>query len=362
MQASTRREAGSDDDAVFMDASDLREVVVESRRHKMLHMLAYVREYSTMSTYTDTVFMFREKMVDYMLPPDRKTRFRGWRNPRVLTSRSYYRFTDAHGLDSVSDVSNHHFSWSDWVGVADATGMPSSLRGSVCASDTARGKYSPAEIWVRENDRVSVCVDVLADTIGRRWVPELSGFFSSGLDFERFRMRYEYDNVTGDSIIPADLTGYTMDIESRGRGRSMFMFNRIGETVYTTTHAEVYLMHREYITVKDAKKWQRQTYDSDEIGIFEPSEVPALEPPILALIDRISNMDRDRIRVSIEPDHRLVSNNLDGRNFKFGRRALNLLKEFTGITLYKSRKNFKRRWKSFRKEQVDKRQRQAVDE
>ncbi|MDE6805737.1 MAG: hypothetical protein K2J05_02910, partial [Muribaculaceae bacterium] len=43
---------------------NLPEFVVESNENKYLHVLAYVREYSTLSTYTDTIFMFREKMVD----------------------------------------------------------------------------------------------------------------------------------------------------------------------------------------------------------------------------------------------------------------------------------------------------------
>lgn len=89
------------------DTTELPEVLVLSKNHKVLHMLAYVREYSTLTTYTDTVFLFREKMVDYMLPVF-GAKFEGWTKPRVLTSRSYYQFKDSRGLDSVSDVSNYH--------------------------------------------------------------------------------------------------------------------------------------------------------------------------------------------------------------------------------------------------------------
>ena len=81
------------------EATVLPEVLVVSGHKKLLHLLAYVREYSTMTTYTDTVFLFREKMVDYMLPAG-KVDFKGWSTPRVLTSRSYYRFSNSHGLRS----------------------------------------------------------------------------------------------------------------------------------------------------------------------------------------------------------------------------------------------------------------------
>ena len=45
-------------DTVFLreNIMELPEFVVESRQKKVLHVLAYVREYSTLSTYTDTVF------------------------------------------------------------------------------------------------------------------------------------------------------------------------------------------------------------------------------------------------------------------------------------------------------------------
>ena len=59
-------------DTVFLTESipELPEVLVETRARKVLHMLAYVREYSTLSTYSDTVTLFREKMVDFMIVPD----------------------------------------------------------------------------------------------------------------------------------------------------------------------------------------------------------------------------------------------------------------------------------------------------
>lgn len=82
-----RTVASATPDTIFLqeDISELPEFVVKTRKHKVLHMLAYVREYSMLSTYTDTVFLFREKMVDYMLGIDRKVKFKGWILPRVLT-------------------------------------------------------------------------------------------------------------------------------------------------------------------------------------------------------------------------------------------------------------------------------------
>ena len=347
-------------DTVFLseNISELPEVVVQSRRERLLHVLAYVREYSTLSNYTDTVFLFREKMVDYMLPSDDKMKFKGWTNPRVLTSKSYYRFTNDIGLDSVSDVSRHHFSWSDWIGMVPKVALPAVIRNTEIGTDTVYGKYSPTEIWLRNKDSVSVNVDVLADITSRKWVPDLAGFFRKDLDFERFRLKYIYDNIAGDTLSAIDLTGYSFNIESNGRGHSMFRFNRINEPFFVSTSADVYILDKEHITVKEAKKWENRRFDTEETGIYEPLEAPALSTSILALIDRVSNIDKESIRLDTEPDRRMIKKFDGRRNFKIGRRALSLLKGLTGITAYKSRKNFNNNWSKFRKEQIQKNKKQ----
>lgn len=347
-------------DTVFLseNISELPEVVIQSRRERLLLVLAYVREYSTLSTYTDTVFLFREKMVDYMLPSDDKMKFKGWTNPRVLTSKSYYRFTNDIGLDSVSDVSRHHFSWSDWIGMVPKVTLPAVIRNTEIGTDTVYGKYSPTEIWLRNKDSVSVNVDVLADITSRKWVPDLAGFFRKDLDFERFRLKYIYDNIAGDTLSAIDLTGYSFNIESNGRGHSMFRFNRINEPFFVSTSADVYILDKEHITVKEAKKWENRRFDTEETGIYEPLEAPALSTSILALIDRVSNIDKESIRLDTEPDRRMIKKFDGRRNFKIGRRALSLLKGLTGITAYKSRKNFNNNWSKFRKEQIQKNKKQ----
>ncbi|MDE6368897.1 MAG: hypothetical protein K2K94_06635 [Muribaculaceae bacterium] len=339
-------------DTIFLQEqiSELDEVVVESRERRVLHMLAYMREYSTLTTYTDTVFMFREKMVDYMLSPDYKIRFRGWSKPRVLKAKSYYRFTDAQGLDSVSDECRYHFSWSDWMGVGPVAKLPAELNGAQFGSDTIYGRYSPTETWTKNDDRMIVDINVLADTTSRKWVPNLSGFFRNDLDFENFRVRFNYDNVTGDTVCPMDLTGYSFNIESNGRGHGMFWFNRVNEPFFVSTYAEVYIMDKEYITVKEAKKWDNRKFNTGEIEILEPEEAPALQPAIEELVERVNNIDKAGVRLAVTPDHRLISTSASDRNFKIGRRALFILKGLLGISRHKFNKNIKRKWKSMTEE------------
>ena len=353
-QERTVIEESPDTISLFENVSELPEVVVESRRHRVLHILAYVREYSTLTTYTDSVFLFREKMVDYMLPTDEKSKFKGWSTPRILTCKSYYRFTNENGLDSVSDASHYHFSWCDWIGLAPKVSLPTKLRNTKAATDTLHGKYSPTEIWNRINDRLTINIDVLADTTSRKWVPNIAGFFRQNLDFDKFKVTYNYNNIVGGTVTILDLTGYSFDIESRGRGHEMFRFNKLNEPFFVSTTAEVYILDQEFISVKEAKKWDKRDFDIDEIGILEPMEAPDLSSSIFSLIDRVNRIDKDSIRLDLQPDHRMISNNLGRKNFKIGRRALFLLKQVTGVTLYKSHKNFNKNWDSFRKGQIKK--------
>lgn len=337
-------------DTIFLEENvmELREVVVESKQKKRLHILAYMREYSTLSSYTDTVTMFREKMVDFMLPPDNSAHNLVWKTPRVLNSRSYYRFTNAYGLDSVSNRCGYHFSWSDWISLLPSTKIPAAVANKASATDTVRGKYSPTEIWIKNGDRLTLDVNVLADTASRKWVPNLASFFHNrDIDFEQFRLRLNYANIAPDIIDPLDLTGYSFYIESRGRGRNMFQFNRYDQPFFVSTYTEVYILDKEFITTKEAKKWDKRQFDTSQIEIFEPMEAPELQPATLALIDRVNNINPDRVRLSIAPDHRLVSRNVNKANFNIGHRALDLLKQLTGISAIRSRHKINKRWRNF---------------
>ena len=185
--------------------SDLPEVLVEAKKNSVLHILAYMREYSTLSGYSDTITLFREKMVDFMIPAGDERGFKGWRSPRVLNSRSYYRFSDSNGLDSVSDRCNHHFTWSDWIGMIHRTKLPASLSEKLAGMDTIAGKYSAAEIWAREGDAVTIDINVLASPESRKWVPGVSSFFrNDNVDFDKFKMHIVCDNVLGDAVTPRD--------------------------------------------------------------------------------------------------------------------------------------------------------------
>lgn len=350
----TVRETGRDTIFLREILMPLPEVTV-SGRNKVLHVVAYAREYSSLATYTDTVTMFREKMVDFMLPDDYKSGFKGWRYPRVLNSRSYYHFTNMAGLDSVSDRCNHHFTWSDWIGILPEFDLRQRVAAVEAGADTVASRYSPAEIWVRNGSRLTVDVDVLADTVCRRWVPGMAAFLrKEDVGFDQFTLKLNYDNVAGKSVKPGDIAGFSFNIESRGRGHSMFMFNRRDEPFFVTTYTEVYILDKEYITVNDAKKWGRNLTESDDIGIHRAPDAPRLQPQIIDLIARVENMDHDAVRLSIEPDERLAGRDLHAKS-NFGKEVVKRLKGLFGIDQLRANRKHKRQWREFRRSRMNSR-------
>lgn len=341
-------------DTVFLRSriAELPELVVSSKQKKMLHILAYMREYSTLASYSDTVSMFREKMVDYMLPMDTKMTYNGWRFPRVLNSRSYYRFTDAGGLDSVSDRCNNHFSWADWVGIAPKGKMPPTLLPCETGTDTINGKYSATEIWHKNDEHVSIDLNILADTLSRKWVPNIASFFrKDDMDFEQFRMHLNFNDVYDGEVSPLNLTGYSCLIESRGRGLGMFRFGRHDQPIFVSTYAEVYILDKEFISVKEARKWEKAKFSATDFDILEPEEAPDLQPGILALINRVNGIDATAVRLDFVPDHRLAGRAVSKYKYNLAYRAFSFIKTVTGISALRARYKNNKSWKEFRQTQ-----------
>ena len=173
------------------------------------------------------------------------------------------------------------------------------------------------------------------------------------MDFEQLRINFDYNNA-GDSLRILDLGKYSYQIESRGRARDMFRFNRLNEPCFVSTFADVYILDREFITLKEAKKWESSKFDISEVGIYEPMNSPDLPSEIITLIDRVNSINTDKVRLDYIPDHRYISKYSGRNNFKIGNRALILLKQMTGISSVKAHRSMKNNWKSFLNEQKSK--------
>lgn len=285
----------------------LPEVTVSVGKNEVLHLKGYVREYSTLTSVTDTVTLFREKAVDFMIPTKKARRsFRGWSSPRLLASRSYFRFTTRYGLDSVSDYYRQHFSWSDRVGVVDRVPMPLGLRRRSEAGDTVYGKYGVASMWHRNGESVTLQADVLADSVNRKWVPDMDAFMHGSVDFNRFDIKISFDDIGESMLMAENISGISCNIDTKGRGWSLFQVFRHDEPFYVNTYAEIYITDRKYITTSQAKKLARLSGTTLGADIVPPPEAPPLQPAVRELIARVDSIDHDGQRTALRPNQRYM--------------------------------------------------------
>ncbi len=261
---------------------ELPEVLVESKKHQVLHMIGYVREYSTLTTYSDTVMLFREKTVDFMVPVGRESgQFGGY------------------------------FSWADWIDISGGSEMPETLKGQERAEATAGGRHGPAAVWRRNGDDISLEIDILADERNARWAPGLYGFVKNGLDIRRMNLKYLFSGVGSDTILADDIARMSFSIESNGRGRNLNLFFRTSDPVYVDTYAEIYMTDKEYISVPEAKRWEKALPRNGGIGFFPPPDAPELQPAIRSIVERVEAIDYSALRLNEKPDSRYAGKNLD---------------------------------------------------
>lgn len=286
---------------------ELPEVKVSTKHRPILHLTGYIREISTMSSSSDTLMLYREKWVDFMIPSAREKRYKGWTDPRLLRTKSYYKWTDANGRDSVSDRASHHFSWSDWVSLPKSMNLPAVIGGNRLGTDTVMGKYSPSEIWSRDSAGINVTVNVLADSTRRKWTPRLAGPLWRDTEFERLVMDYRFSDTDTFSVRPQNLDRLSCSIESMGRGHDMFMFKHYEDPIlYVSTYFDLTITDREYLTVKDARRKEKdqELAIQDAMLIFESERVPR-DSVISDLIARVNAIDHDSRRLGMQLDSRV---------------------------------------------------------
>lgn len=283
----------------------LPEVVVNPKKRQVLRLMGYVREYSTLTTYADTVFLFREKTVDFMIPTAKAAKkFKGWTQPRVLASKSYYHFTDAYGLDSVSNYFGQYFSWADWVGITDRIEMPLRLNDVAAGCDTVMAdRYGPVAVWRKEGDRATFETDIRRDSTAGKWLSDFGVYMCGKVDFEKFRLRYDFTDISGGLLLADNISRVTIEIESNGRGRDLPRFLHAG-TFDVSTCAEIYITDRKYMSLADARKWHKEAPRADEIGILALADVPELLPEIRELVERVNNIDHRGLRAGARPNEK----------------------------------------------------------
>ena len=74
------------------------------------------------------------------------------------------------------------------------------------------------------------------------------------------------------------------------------------DPIYMTTYGEIYITDREYISVGEARKWEKNPPLGDEIGIKPPQQAPMLSQATQELVNRVNNFDYTAALIDAETD------------------------------------------------------------
>lgn len=301
----------------------LPEVVVKSHRKDVLHILAYIRENSSMSNYGDTVKLFREKWVDFMIPMRDAKRFKGWNIPRLLTSKSYYHFFNYNGLDSVSDEYNQYFSYSDWIEIPNRIEVPKNYDSKTFHIQKAPGKEDVSRLWEKNGDNISVTMNLLTDSLNWNFAPEMKSGFKNIVEFDKFNISFNYNNVDDRSLYATDLNSAVFEIESYGRGYEKYKNSIFQVPSFVTSKIEVFFIEKEFISKKEAWKWLDRSKKLEKLDLaFLFYDVPELDAATQNLVARVNEMNHDKLRTFVKPETRLAGIDLSGNSKKAKKRRL----------------------------------------
>ncbi|MDE6337315.1 MAG: hypothetical protein K2L34_12170, partial [Muribaculaceae bacterium] len=243
---------------------------------------------------------------------------------RVIAANSYYHFTNNSGLDSVSDRYYQSFSWADWVSIINGLPLPQQIAQNPISTDTIRSSSGISQIWQRNDDDLTVKVDVLADTLNcTKWIPDIKLFFETNTLFEDIKVEYSFTDLITDRLYAQDIDRIKVDIKSEGRGKNMFRFNRRDESFLVSTTTEVYMYDKNYVTVKEAKKWEHDLARVlDEYDLQYPLNLSPLSSDIKDLMARVDAIDHNPIRLATFIDPRIAGRDLTPKTFKRSLQAI----------------------------------------
>lgn len=267
---------------------DLPELVIDNKSRNVLHLIGYMREYSTMATTRDTSLLYSEKVVDFMIPREKVKKLKGWTSPRVLARRDYALFTNSEGLDSVSNEIDDSFTWSQLVNIVrERIAVPDSLLDGSVRAVTVPGKYSPRMQWRRVGDDYTLDIDMLADKKDHVWSPNFLKFFGLTTDFAELGTTYLFNDISGDGISAENVSRSTFGIKALCRGKMLKWASGTKEPFKLDSYYEFFVTERQYLTPEEAREWQDNPPRPSRLEIRAPEGVMPPDAATMRLVERV---------------------------------------------------------------------------
>ena len=238
----------------------LPEITIDDKSRNMLDLTAYVREYGSGTTDTDSIIQYSEQIVDFMLPRTKKAKFKGWKDARVLAERSY-REKITNGKDTFTYHENDKgrgfgFKYMDKYILPDAIAAGNSI------SETIMGKHFPKEEWKVRGDHYYLRKDELADKKDHKISPVFAKMLGMTMDFNTQEYTYVFDgNKDGRKIdkefTAEDVTSASGTWEIVFSGKVTKWAFESKEPVIFNHYAEVFIIDRAYLTADEARELKK---------------------------------------------------------------------------------------------------------
>lgn len=283
------------DIALTPKALELSEVTVTPGSHPLLHLTGYMREYASSFGSSDSLTIYHESIVDFMIPIE-DTKIKGWRKPRILAENNYMRHTDSKGLDSVTDKVDDLYLWASYARIFPSSKysikLPSDVAGvSGSVSKTVINKDKTRTNWQKNGDMIRLNHDVMPRYKNHTYSPGVFKLLGATINITEATGSYVFINSDGDNQLrPRELSRISRSMKMTGRGKMWKWAADSKAPVDMKSYIEIYVTDMEYLTEAEAKDLKKNPPAVSCNQIVAPAGAPALHPGIQNIVRRVKGL------------------------------------------------------------------------
>lgn len=280
-----------DDVKMILQEYELPELVISPGARPLLHLTGYMREVTSVLSSSDSVTIFKESVVDFLVPVE-KTKVKGWNKARELASKTYVRMSNSSGLDSVSN--SHEYEFMLWGNrkslIPSAAKIPDNIKGTEVTCDTVMGKYYPKIIWLKNGDVTRWYGDALANEKNHVTSPWALKLFGLTTDVTEISENFVFETPDGDFIGPSDLRQVSITIDMLAKGKLFKKTLDSSSPVNVRTYMELYLTDREFLSEEEGKSLKKEIPTIESSDILAPTNANPLHPAIMRTVERVNSL------------------------------------------------------------------------
>lgn len=255
----------------------LSEIVIVPVKRDILRQTFYIREYFSMTTSKDTITIFTESMADRFVPTDKKSKFKGDKQLRTLTSRNHSRISIGskdslmHGEKSIFPSMLSLVEIDDTPVQAPESFLEENTKGKYYEE---QGKHGATTIMRQKGETFSYINDALAIMKDHTWTPWPLKLLGCTLTINQMYFSQGYRANDEGIYFPKDLNEAAFCMEAKGSGKVIQKIFDSPETASIRTMVELYVTDNDFLTIEEAKQERKITPSGVQIKV--PHTIPPL--------------------------------------------------------------------------------------